>query len=45
MNVQEVNEKYYCEICGNEVKVTKAGGGELICCGKPMELVVDKDKE
>ncbi len=39
MNVQKEGEKYYCEICGNEVTVTKAGGGELICCGKPMELL------
>jgi desulfoferrodoxin-like iron-binding protein len=31
------NEKYRCAICGNEVVVTKAGGGELVCCGEPME--------
>ena len=24
---------------GNEVTVTKAGGGVLVCCGKPMEKI------
>jgi desulfoferrodoxin-like iron-binding protein len=36
MNVENVGEKYKCNICGNEVTVTKAGGGELVCCGVPM---------
>lgn len=35
----KVGEKYRCNICGNEVKVTKAGGGVLVCCGQPMELM------
>ncbi|HHL39098.1 MAG TPA: desulfoferrodoxin FeS4 iron-binding domain-containing protein [Deltaproteobacteria bacterium] len=34
----KVGEKYRCEICGNEVEVIHAGGGTLVCCGKPMEL-------
>jgi desulfoferrodoxin-like iron-binding protein len=37
--VIEVGEKYNCNICGNEVEVTKVGGGELVCCGKPMEKI------
>lgn len=37
MQVKEAGEKYKCTICGNEVEVKKAGGGELVCCGKPME--------
>jgi superoxide reductase len=32
-----VGQKYMCDICGNEVEVTKAGAGTLICCGKPMK--------
>ena len=36
MAVEHVNEKYRCDVCGNEVVVTKAGGGELVCCGQPM---------
>jgi desulfoferrodoxin-like iron-binding protein len=39
MAVKEVGEKYRCNICGNEVTVTKSGGGTLVCCGEDMELV------
>ncbi len=39
MNVEKVGENYRCNICGNEVTVTKAGGGELVCCGEPMERI------
>ncbi|MDD3284472.1 MAG: desulfoferrodoxin FeS4 iron-binding domain-containing protein [Patescibacteria group bacterium] len=44
MNVQEKDQKFCCEICGNEVIVTKVGGGELICCGEPMDLVVNESE-
>ncbi|MBU2063422.1 MAG: desulfoferrodoxin FeS4 iron-binding domain-containing protein [Candidatus Omnitrophica bacterium] len=37
MIVERVGEKYRCNVCGNEVEVIKAGGGELVCCGQPME--------
>ena len=39
MAVEKIDEQYKCDICGNEVKVTKVGGGELVCCGQPMEKV------
>ncbi len=39
MGVSKEGEKYKCNICGNEVAVTKVGGGELVCCGEPMELL------
>lgn len=39
MNVTKEGEKFRCEICGNEVVVTAAGGGELVCCNEPMELM------
>jgi desulfoferrodoxin-like iron-binding protein len=39
MPVKKTGEKYRCNICGNEVVVTKSGGGQLVCCGKPMELI------
>lgn len=35
----KTGEKYKCNICGNEVVVTNAGAGQLVCCGKPMEIV------
>ncbi|MBT6603945.1 desulfoferrodoxin FeS4 iron-binding domain-containing protein [Candidatus Bathyarchaeota archaeon] len=34
-----VSEIYLCEICVNKVEVIEAGPGQLVCCGKPMELV------
>jgi desulfoferrodoxin-like iron-binding protein len=37
MAVQAINERYRCNICGNEVTVTAAGGGTLVCCGEDME--------
>ena len=37
MAVEAVGEKYRCNICGNEVTVTEAGGGTLVCCGEDME--------
>ncbi len=45
----EMNGIYKCGSCGNMVAVVHAGGGELICCGKPMDLMkentVDAAKE
>ena len=35
----ELNQIYRCNICGNIVEVLHAGGGELVCCGQPMELL------
>lgn len=32
------NEIYKCESCGNIVEVLHAGGGQLVCCGKPMTV-------
>jgi desulfoferrodoxin-like iron-binding protein len=39
MAVEKVGEKYRCNVCGNEVVVTEVGGGELVCCGQPMEKI------
>jgi desulfoferrodoxin-like iron-binding protein len=41
MGVKKVGEKYLCNICGNEVTVTKVGGGTLVCCGQDMEKIGD----
>ena len=38
VNVSKAGEVYKCEICGNIVVVKEAGGGELVCCGEPMQL-------
>ncbi|MDX2499105.1 MAG: desulfoferrodoxin [Deltaproteobacteria bacterium] len=34
-------EVYKCEACGNIVEVIHGGGGELVCCGEPMKLMVE----
>jgi desulfoferrodoxin-like iron-binding protein len=36
VGVKKVSEKYRCIICGDEVTVTKAGGGTLVRCAKDM---------
>ena len=30
---------YKCSVCGNMVEVVAAGGGVLVCCGQPMDLL------
>ncbi len=41
----ELNEVYKCNICGNVVEVLHTGVGQLVCCGKPMELLKEKTEE
>jgi len=36
---KKIGEKYRCNVCGNEVTVTKVGGGTLVCCGQDMERI------
>jgi len=38
----ELKQIYRCNICGNIVTVLHAGVGQLVCCGQPMELLVEK---
>ena len=38
MAVKKVGKKYRCNVCGNEMTVTKVGGGTIVCCGQDMEL-------
>jgi desulfoferrodoxin-like iron-binding protein len=45
MSVKNIDEKYRCNICGNEVVVTKVGGGVLVCCGQEMEIVSAEETE
>ena len=30
-------EVYRCNVCGNMVVKVRNGGGELVCCGQPMQ--------
>jgi superoxide reductase len=34
-------EVYKCGVCGNIVEVLHAGKGNLVCCGQPMNLLVE----
>lgn len=34
----EEGKTYVCSICEQEVKVTKAGAGTLVCCNQPMNV-------
>jgi len=38
VNVTKEGEVFRCNICENVVVVKEAGGGELVCCGEPMQL-------
>jgi superoxide reductase len=40
MVVKQKGEVYRCSVCGNIVEVLYVGGGELVCCGKPMILQI-----
>jgi len=35
------NQVYKCPLCGNIVEVVHTGAGELVCCGQPMDLMVE----
>lgn len=35
----EKMEIYKCSVCGNIVEVLHGGEGDLVCCGKPMNLL------
>lgn len=36
---------YKCGLCGNIVDLLHDGGGKLVCCGKPMELLKEKGQD
>lgn len=41
----ELNQIYRCNVCGNIVEVVMAGVGELVCCGQPMELLIERQTD
>jgi len=41
----EQNQVYKCNVCGNIIEVLHPSGGELVCCGKPMELLKEKSED
>ncbi len=43
--MKKLNQIYKCSTCGNIVEIVTGGGGELVCCGAPMELQSEKSGE
>jgi len=41
----ERKQIYKCNVCGNIVEVLHVGGGQLVCCGQPMELLKEKTED
>lgn len=40
-----MNKIYKCNVCGNMVELIHTGGGQLVCCGQPMELLQAKTQD
>jgi superoxide reductase len=38
--MSKLNELYKCELCGNIAEIAHSGDGELVCCAKPMKLLI-----
>ena len=36
---------FKCDVCGNIIQTIIIGGGELVCCGQPMNKLEIKTKE
>ena len=45
MTVEKIRQVYKCSVCGNIVEVLHVGGGELVCCGQPMNLLKEKTED
>jgi len=41
----EIKQIYRCNVCGNIVEVLHDGQGQLVCCGQPMELLIEKTED
>jgi superoxide reductase len=38
--MSNIREMYRCGRCGQLVGIAVAGGGQLVCCGEPMKMLV-----
>lgn len=45
IRITKQKEIYKCNICGNIIEVLHAGGGQLVCCGQPMDLLKEKTED
>lgn len=45
MDKIKIGDVLKCQVCGNIVEVLFVGGGDLSCCGKPMEKMAEKSSD
>ena len=38
----KIKQIYKCKVCGNIVEVVHGASGQLVCCGRPMQLMEEK---
>lgn len=36
---------FKCNVCGNIIQLLHVGGGNLVCCGQPMEKLEEKTED
>jgi superoxide reductase len=36
---------YKCNVCGNIISILHVGGGQLVCCNEPMQLITENTVE
>ncbi|MCL1826573.1 MAG: desulfoferrodoxin FeS4 iron-binding domain-containing protein [Candidatus Cloacimonetes bacterium] len=41
----KINDLYHCKKCHNLMQITHAGGGQPVCCGEAMTLLVANTTE
>ncbi len=41
----QLNQVWKCEICGNIIEIMHEGADSLICCGQPMNLLVEQTED
>lgn len=39
------SQVYRCKLCGNIVEVLHTGKGTLVCCGEPMDLLLENTQD
>lgn len=41
----ELKQIWKCNVCGNISEMVHPGGGEMVCCGQPMVLSLEKKED
>jgi len=43
--MSQLKQIYKCNVCGHIIEIINSGAGQLVCCGQPMELLVEKTQD